>query len=715
VSADRSPISGQVTAIFTEAAHVIAARSGEPINPLGMDNPAAIRQVLQLLCGSAGLRKVVASAVGLLDDPLALSLVSDEPDIVAKGAEQVRGYLAAKRTARRREERHARQLDPAERANAREADKLTRLRTARDRAQAQADTARAEAATLRNQVQELSASVDELANRVEALRTQMRVERSSGREVTVLARSLAIAFDAAPAPTSHDPRGIGPGEPVRVDPTRHESPKRPDFTEALETGARTVGLPEALCVSATNWLPALLRALADPPRVTIGNVLVPRVEVLGGGHEIGGSCILVTAGGSRILIDAGTRPGGDDTESLAPPRIAEALASRIDAIVVTHAHNDHAGWVPALLAERPHTPIFASQATADLLATMWMDSAKILGRRSEGTENRPAYTHEDARYALSRIETLDVGVRRRVGELEFELFPAGHILGAVGVILHAGSQRVVVSGDVSGPGQRTVGGIQIPDAAVGADLLVLESTYAGMSRPVPRRHAADAFIRDVTAVLDRGGRVLVPAFALGRAQEIALLCSEHLPGAEVIIDGLARAISRVYQSHVGPDGRLMQIFGDRVRAAPYGGTQSEITMLRSGVVITTSGMLTAGPAIAWARAILPDPRSGLMVVGYQDEDSPGRRLLALAETGGGLFELPGTDDSAPEEVKVAAHVADYKLGAHASADELVAITAKIAARAVMLVHGETPGQRQLRERLGLRGQSTVDTLAWTSS
>jgi Cft2 family RNA processing exonuclease len=158
----------------------------------------------------------------------------------------------------------------------------------------------------------------------------------------------------------------------------------------------------------------------------------------------------------------------------------------------------------------------------------------------------------------------------------------------------------------------------------------------------------------------------------------------------------------------------MQIFDGRVRPAAHGGTQSEITMLRTGIVITTSGMLTAGPAVAWARAILPDPRSGLMVVGYQDEDSPGRRLLALAKAGGGVFDLPGTDDSASEQVKVAAHIADYKLGAHASADELVTITSRAAPHAVMLVHGEPPGQGQLRERLALRGQNTVDTLTWTA-
>jgi Cft2 family RNA processing exonuclease len=714
VTKDRLSLSKQVAAIFAEAARVVAARSGEPVDPDGVENPAAIGQLLRLLQGSAGLRKTVAGRVGALDEPLALDLVAEDPARAANGAAQVHAELAAGRTARRREERQARRFDPAERAAIRETQKLARLRAARDRAIARAEAARAEAADLRQQVRELSASIERLTGRVEALTAQMATERSNARDVVGLSRSLADALDRRP-PTEHDPRGVGPGEPAHVDLVRPEPPKVPDFDEALQRAASSAGLPDRARDGISRWLPALLRTLADPPRVRVGEELAPHVDVLGGGHEIGGSCVLVTAGGTRMLVDAGTRPGREQGESLAPPRLAKALTGRIDAIVITHAHNDHAGWIPALLAQRPQIPVFASSATADLLATMWMDSAKVLGRLGDGAETCPAYTRGDVRHALTRIETLGAGLRRRVGELEFEFFPAGHILGAVGVVIHAGSHRVVVSGDVSGPGQRTVGGIQVPEAAFGSDLLVLESTYAGMPRPVPRGHAVEAFVRDVTTVLDRGGRALVPAFALGRAQEIALLCAEHLPGADVVIDGLARDVSMVYQSHAGPDGRLMEIFGGRIRPVPYGGTKSEITALRTGVVITTSGMLAAGPAIAWARSILPDPRSALMVVGYQDEDSPGRRLLAVAEAGGGVFDLPGTAEDEAEQVEVSAYVADYKLGAHASADELVAITARVAAGEVMLVHGSPPGQRQLRERLELRHQRTVGGLDWTGT
>jgi Cft2 family RNA processing exonuclease len=188
--------------------------------------------------------------------------------------------------------------------------------------------------------------------------------------------------------------------------------------------------------------------------------------------------------------------------------------------------------------------------------------------------------------------------------------------------------------DVSRPGQKTVGGIEIPHAARGADLMLLESTYAGSGRRAPREVEVAQLVRDVITVTSAGGRVLIPAFALGRAQEVAAVLAEHLPDVDVLVDGMARDVTAVYESHTGPDGGPLRIFGSRVRRVPTGGTHAAIASLRTGVVIATSGMLTAGPAVSWARALLPDPAAGLMIVGYQDEESP-RRAVAGAGRGRG--------------------------------------------------------------------------------
>src|SRR5205823_12155280 len=157
----------------------------------------------------------------------------------------------------------------------------------------------------------------------------------------------------------------------------------------------------------------------------------------------------------------------------------------------------------------------------------------------------PPYGRDDVRRAVERLQVLRFGQRRWVGALEIELFPAGHIVGAAGVVVHAGPHRVVVSGDVSWSEQATVGGIEVPESARSADLLLLESTYGAQRRPAPRVQVVADLVRSVTDVVQAGGRVLVPAFALGRAQEVALAVAEHLPDVDVLIDGLARDISEV--------------------------------------------------------------------------------------------------------------------------------------------------------------------------
>ncbi|ADD44776.1 beta-lactamase domain protein [Stackebrandtia nassauensis DSM 44728] len=453
---------------------------------------------------------------------------------------------------------------------------------------------------------------------------------------------------------------------------------------------------------------ALRQAERAAPRVSVGADLSVSVRVLGGGTEIGGSCVLITGGGTRLLVDAGTRPSGVDEDSLAPADIAEVYAEPPDAIVVTHAHNDHAGWVPALVNRFPNLPVFASTATCDLLGTMWADSAKVLAFKADTDESwaggpLPPYKQSDVDAAVAALIDVPVGHPRRVGALSFELFDAGHIIGATGVVVTAGDQRVVVSGDVSGPGQLSVGGLHLPDAGVGADLLLLESTYAGAGKLPPREAVIDQFVSDVDRILGAGGRVLVPAFALGRAQEIALICGRHLPDAEVLVDGMARDLSHAYRRHDGPDGERVQVFSGRVRPVEPGRTRREIADKRPCVVVATSGMLSGGPAVGWAREILTEPESGLMVVGYQDADSPGSRLLGLAAAGGGRFDLPGMN----EPIEVSAHIGNYRLGAHASEDDLVKIAAEARPQTLMLVHGRLAAQRRFADRLRLRQQKVI--------
>jgi Cft2 family RNA processing exonuclease len=344
---------------------------------------------------------------------------------------------------------------------------------------------------------------------------------------------------------------------------------------------------------------------------------------------------------------------------------------------------------------------------------MWNDAVKVFERtRHERAAYgdpaaKPPYKQTEATAAQYRIRELAYGRGMEVADgVTIELFPAGHILGAAGVVVTAGSSRVVVTGDVSDIAQASVPGLVVPDSARHADLLVIESTYC---RPggKPRAQEIERFVSTVAETV-KTGRVLVPAFALGRAQEVVLTLRDRLPDVPVLVDGMAKEISRIYQTQTAGTDRPLEIYGDNVKEVLPGSRREQNMALRRGVIVTTSGMLSAGPAVQWARWILPDPNSALLVSGYQDEESPGRALLDLAEGEGLTFSLDGQD------IEVKANVAEFKLSAHANRNGLTSIVGDVAPRQTMLVHGFASAQREFVDHLHRNGFSTVRTERWHS-
>jgi Cft2 family RNA processing exonuclease len=600
--------------------------------------------------------------------------------------------------------------DAAEKARRRQEQRIAELRERAATYRARAEAAVRDAAALRAQAREAEGRVREAEERAASAALERDTLARRADDPLRALRTLRRALRETP------PEGSGTDSPKLL--SDDQTIARSDLSFGTSAGAR---LRAAL--AAAGVAPAELRALLDKALVPSpgrpGTGLPPppenrtlRVVPLGGGTEIGGSCVLVEYGGTRLLVDAGLRPAGSRPE---PPALAAALRDGPPpaALVVTHAHQDHCGWVPAVTAALPAARVLCSPPTADLLPLVWQDAARVLHRHAD--ERRAwgdpaavaAYGPAEVAAACRAVEDVPYGTPVAVGELTVELFPAGHVLGSAGVVVTGGGRRIVVSGDLCAEPQLGAEELALPAAAAGADLLLLESTCCDAAHR-PRRDTVAELVREVRETCEHGGRVLFPAMGVGRAQEVALLLGTRLPDLPVLVDGLAGAVAEAYGRHLDalPAGR--PVLAERVRRVTDRAAQR--LAFRAGAVITTAGTLRGGPAVEWAREILPDPASALFLSGYQDEEAPGRRLLGL--TAGGPAAAPVLDLPGGDPVPVRAAVRAFQLGAHADRDALLALVGRARPRAVMLVHGRPGAQRRFRELLRVRGEAVAETGAW---
>lgn len=426
---------------------------------------------------------------------------------------------------------------------------------------------------------------------------------------------------------------------------------------------------------------------------------------LGGASGIGASCVLVRGEGFAAVVDCGIRQSGGETlPDLAG--LQDALgARRPDVFVLTHAHLDHSGALPVLHRTWPEVPIVTTAATAALVRILLLDALKIMD--ADRDAELPLYGRHEVESTLAAIRPVRFDEPVDVDGGRVRLLPAGHILGAGAALLEIGGRSVLVTGDISMTDQRTVAGMPAPGGH--PDALVVESTYGGRlhaSRTAEERRLCEQV---AGAVLD-GGHVLVPAFAVGRAQEVLLALGDAMargtiPRFPVYADGMVRAVCRAYRDHPGflhpklrrralRAGRAL-FFGEDTGIEAIG-TREHRNQVIAGppcCVVASSGMLAGGASPLYARAWGGEPDSLISITGYQDEESPGRALLALADGLERRLRLPGG------ELDVRCRVARYQLSAHADADEISALAQGLRPRAVCLVHGDRGAREALASRL----------------
>ena len=427
-----------------------------------------------------------------------------------------------------------------------------------------------------------------------------------------------------------------------------------------------------------------------------------KLHFLGGADEVGASCTLVEAGGRRVLVDAGIRMQARDGDQLPHlSRIGEVGPP--DAVLVTHAHTDHIGALPLVHLAHPAAPLVTTAPTLSLMRILLGDALRIMEGRWEREGELPLYPPEAVAGMLARGRTVAPGetVPLCGGEWTATFTPSGHILGSCSVLLDTPEGRLLFTGDYSLDPQRTVEPMLVP--RVHPHLVVTESTY-GNRMHAHRRSEERRLAATVASVVAGGGKVLIPAFAVGRAQEAILILLDaqrrgEIPPFPVYVDGMVKNVCAAYAAHPEFLSRSLRREVERAGNPFFPAGEAAVPVLppkRQEIldgppcaIISSSGMLTGGASVLYAAALAGEPRNAILITGYQDEESPGRRLLDLAEGRTRRLHLAG------REVQVACRVERYSLSAHADGGQMAGLVAKLAPRDVALVHGDPEARQAL--------------------
>jgi metallo-beta-lactamase family protein len=441
------------------------------------------------------------------------------------------------------------------------------------------------------------------------------------------------------------------------------------------------------------------------------------LQFLGAAGTVTGSKFLLDTNGARTMIDCGLFQGLKELRLRNWGTLAVNPAS-ISSILLTHAHIDHSGYLPRLVRDGFRGRVYGTKATADLLKIMLPDSARLQEEDAEYANRKgfsrhhpalPLYTEQDANAAIKLIQKIQYGETFRLNKLISARFcPAGHILGSsfIEVMIDAPgstSVKLVFSGDL---GRYDEPILNDPSPENEADYLLIESTYG--DRIHDRVDPRDRLAEIVNATAQRGGKVIIPAFAVGRTQLLVYYLREledegRIPTLPVAVDSpmgveATRLYTRHREEHDIDMQRMVNLERNPLATRNFtlvqgrGGSKSLNNIQGPGVIISASRMATGGRVLHHLAHWLPDPASTVIFAGYQAAGTRGRRL----QDGEKEIRIHG------EMVPVRAHIESItSLSAHADANEIMRWLAgfKRPPRRTFVVHGERDSSAALRNRI----------------
>jgi Cft2 family RNA processing exonuclease len=426
--------------------------------------------------------------------------------------------------------------------------------------------------------------------------------------------------------------------------------------------------------------------------------------------EIGANSYLLEVGGRRVVLDSGMHPRNTGKEAL--PDFSPLADDSVDAVLVSHAHQDHIGSLPALLRRQQKAKVFMTEPTRQIGDVMMHNSVNVMLRQREefGLADYPMFTHREADTTVKRTQpvplrqafTLD---GERIGggddsEPAVEFHDAGHILGSAGILIRHKGRRVFYTGDVNFENQTLSRAAQFPVEKL--DALIIECTRGdspaphGYTRPAEVHRLCEA----LGAALERGC-VLIPVFALGKTQELLAMLHGmfergQLTRVPVYIGGLSTKLTELADRFARTSPRLLPELDlmDDTAPIPVNSGSADLVVKKNRIYALSAGMMTEKTlSNSFARRLLADPANSIFFIGYADPESPAGKLRAAKP--GDMVQL----DTGFPPAELRCDVRVFNFSGHATRDSLIHFVKKTAPRKVVLVHGDTPAIEWMRDTI----------------
>ena len=428
--------------------------------------------------------------------------------------------------------------------------------------------------------------------------------------------------------------------------------------------------------------------------------------------EIGANSYYLEIGAHRLVLDCGMHPKNTGEDAL--PYLKAIAGRDIEAILISHAHQDHIGTLPLIMRRFPSARVFMTEATAEVGSVLLHNSVNVMTRQREevGEASYPLFTHRETDRASERWRRCPLrqqisiagerAPQREREALTFEFFEAGHVLGSAGILVRAEGKTVFYTGDVNFDDQTIMQAAVFTEEKV--DVLIMECTRGDHAKPGGWTRAGEErrFAEALESAFEREACVLIPVFALGKTQEILAMLYKFrhhrlLPEFPIYIGGLSSKFTDIYDRRAHTTRRQLSRLQLMREAAPFilnDETVRDAPLRARRAYVLSSGMMIPNTlSNVLGRRLIENPPHSIFFVGYANPESPAG-LLREAGKGG---EVALDPDKPPQRVRC--NIEQFQFSAHATREGLIEYARKISPRKIVLVHGDPPAVEWMRATL----------------